>query len=75
LLTPKFAPYAEWLTYLATNQSLTEEQVMWGLHSMNHSLWLYSGLRFEPEELAAWDWFTLDVFTRARPDRSGTVSV
>jgi hypothetical protein len=48
---------------------------MWGLHSMNHNLWLYSGMRFEPEELAAWDWFTLDVFTRARQDRSGTVKV
>jgi len=74
-LTPKFAPYAEWLTYLATDRSLTEEQVMWGLHSMNHNLWLYSGMRFEPQELAAWDWFTLDVFTRARHDRSGSVKV
>jgi hypothetical protein len=63
-LSERLEPYASWLQEIATMTELSDEQIFWALDSLNHNLWLYSGMALDEAEIAAWRWFHLDTFTR-----------
>lgn len=71
VLPEELLPYASWLRRLAEDESLTDEQIYWGLHSLNHNLWLYSGIEMDRPTANAWYWFYLDTMTRAMSTRDG----
>jgi hypothetical protein len=68
LLDEKFDTYADYVRWVAARASMSEEAYFWAMHNLNHNLWLYSGLRFEPSDYDDWQWFMLDTLTRARLD-------
>ncbi len=71
VLPEELLPYASWLLRLAEADSLTDEQIYWGLHSLNHNLWLYSGIEMDQPTANAWYWFYLNTMTREMSTREG----
>jgi hypothetical protein len=71
VLPEELLTYASWLLRLAEDESLTDEQIYWGLHSLNHNLWLYSGIEMDQPTANAWYWFYLNTMTRAMSTQEG----
>lgn len=65
LLDEKFAPYAEWVNDFTSQGAVSAVASARFYSSLNHQLWLYSGLRFTEDETAGWGWFLLNVSQRA----------